>query len=157
MEIAFSIDDVGEPFEYQRHPARWREVNQNLIKFKEMQTPNMDLQICTTVSIFNVFNWAKIALWVAQFQPKFFYVNTCFDPDYFNVQTLPKQAKNIINSRYSMLTDFQPTLRFMNAADRDTHEIREQRKARILQTDKYRKESFGEVFPLLNKVLRIYE
>jgi hypothetical protein len=35
--------------------------------------------------------------------------------------------------------------------------MREQRKARILQTDKYRKENFGEVFPLLNNVLRIYE
>ena len=37
VEVAFSIDDVGEPFEYQRHPAKWREVNQNLIKFKEMK------------------------------------------------------------------------------------------------------------------------
>jgi organic radical activating enzyme len=157
VEIAFSIDDVGEPFEYQRHPANWRQVNANLIKFKERKTPNMDFQICTTVSIFNVFNWAKIALWVAQFQPKFFYVNTCFDPDYFNVQTLPRQAKNIINSRYSMLTDFQPTLRFMNAAHRDTAEMREQRKVRILQTDQYRQENFGEVFPLLNKVLKIYD
>ena len=45
----------------------------------------------------------------------------------------------------------------MNAADRDTEEMREQRKRRILQTDKYRKENFGEVFPLLNKVLQIYE
>ena len=157
VEVAFSIDDVGEPFEYQRHPANWREVNTNLIKFKERRTSNMDFQICTTVSMFNVFNWAKIALWVAQFQPKFFYVNTLFDPDYFNVQTLPKNVKDIINIRYSMLTDFQPTLRFMNAVDRDSPEMREQRKARILQTDEYRKENFGEVFPLLNNVLGIYE
>ena len=117
----------------------------------------MDFQICSTVSIFNVFNWAKIALWVAQYQPKFFYVNTLFDPDYFNVQTLPNQVKDIVNTRYGMLKDFQPTLRFMNAADRDTPEMRTQRKNRILQTDNYRKENFGEVFPLLNKVLQIYE
>jgi organic radical activating enzyme len=157
VEIAFSIDDVGEPFEYQRHPAKWREVNQNLVKFKEMRTPNMDFQICSTVNIFNVFNWAKMALWVAQFQPKFFYVNTCFDPDVFNIQTLPQQVKDIVTDRYNMLTDYQPSIRFMNAADRDTPEIREQRKARILQTDKYRKENFGDMFPLLNKVLKIYE
>ncbi len=56
-----------------------------------------------------------------------------------------------------MLTDFQPTLRFMNAVDRDSPEMREQRKARILQTDEYRKENFSEVFPLLNNVLGIYE
>jgi organic radical activating enzyme len=157
VEIAFSIDDVGEQFQYQRHPANWREVNHNLVEFKTYQTANMEFQICTTISIFNIFSLAKIALWVAQYQPKFFYVNTCFDPDYFNIQTLPKQVKNVVNSRYSMLTDFQPTLRFMNSAHRDSEQIREQRKARILQTDKYREENFGDVFPLLNKVLQIYE
>ena len=56
-----------------------------------------------------------------------------------------------------MLTDFQPTLRFMNSVHRDSNEIQIQRKNRILQTDKYRKENFGDVFPLLNKVLQIYE
>ena len=157
VEIAFSIDDVGEQFEYQRHPAKWREVNHNLVEFKTYQTHNMEFQICTTINIFNCFSLAKIALWVAQYQPKFFYVNTCFDPDVFNIQTLPKQVKNIVNSRYNMLTDFQPTLRYMNSADRDSGEIRERRKARILQTDKYREENFGETFPLLNKVLQIYD
>jgi organic radical activating enzyme len=157
VEIAFSIDDIGPQFEYQRHPANWREVSANLVKFKERQTANMDFQICTTVSIFNVFNLAKIAFWVAQYQPKFFYVNTLFDPDYFNVQTLPQQVKDIVNQRYSMLIDFQPTLRFMNAADRDTPEIRQQRLDRILQADAYRHENFGETFPLLNKVLKIYD
>ena len=56
-----------------------------------------------------------------------------------------------------MLTDYQPSIRFMNAADRDTTEIREQRKARIKKTDEYRKENFGDVVPLLNKVLQIYD
>jgi len=157
VEIAFSIDDIGEQFQYQRHPANWKEVNHNLVEFKTYQTQNMEFQICTTISIFNIFSLAKIALWVAQYQPNFFYVNTCFDPDYFNIQTLPKQVKNIVNSRYSMLTDFQPTLRFMNSAHRDSEQMSEQRKARILQTDKYRKENFGDVFPLLNNVLQIYE
>ena len=68
-----------------------------------------------------------------------------------------KQVKDIVRDRYHMLTDYQPSIRFMDAADRDTPEIREQRKARILQTDKYRKENFGEVFPLLNNILKIYD
>lgn len=157
VEIAFSIDDIGPQFEYQRHPAKWREVSQNLIKFKERQTDNMEFQICTTVNIFNIFSLAKIALWVAQFQPRFFYVNTCFEPDIFNIQTLPRQVKDIVNSRYHMLKNFQPTLRYMNLLDRDSEEIRNFRKHRIQQTDKYRKENFGDIFPLLNKVLQIYE
>ncbi len=157
VEIAFSIDDVGEPFEYQRYGANWKEVNYNLNQFKIYQTVNMEFQICSTINIFNIFSLAKLVLWVRQFEPKFFYVNTCFEPDYFNIQTLPKQIKNIVNARYSNLKDFEGTLRFMNSAHRDSEQIREQRKARILQTDKYREENFSEVFPLLNKVLQIYE
>ena len=45
----------------------------------------------------------------------------------------------------------------MNSVDRDTTAMRLQRQQRIIQTDKYRGENFGEVFPLLNKVLQIYE
>ena len=157
VEIAFSIDDVGEQFQYQRHPANWKEVNHNLNQFKIYQTANMEFQICTTISIFNIFSLAKIALWVAQYEPKFFYVNTCFDPDYFNIQTLPKQIKNIVNARYSNLKDFQPTLRFMNSAHRDSAGIQKQRRERILKADKYRKENFGDVFSLLNSVLKIYD
>jgi organic radical activating enzyme len=157
VEIAFSIDDVAEQFEYQRYGANWKEVNHNLNQFKTFQTQNMEFQVCSTINIFNVFSLAKLNLWVRNFDPKYFYVNTCFDPDIFNIQTLPKQIKNIVNARYSDLKDFQGTLRFMNSADRDSEEIRQQRKARILQTDDYRKENFGQVFPLLNKVLQIYE
>ena len=157
VEIAFSIDDVGEPFEYQRYGAKWKEVNYNLNQFKIYQTNNMEFQICSTINIFNIFSLAKLVLWVRQFNPKFFYVNTCFDPDIFNIQTLPKQIKNIVNSRYNDLKDFEGTLRYMNSVDRDSEDIRDQRKKRILQTDNYRKENFGEVFPLLNKVLKIYE
>ena len=157
IEIAFSIDDVGEQFQYQRHPANWKEVNHNVNQFKIYQLANMEFQICTTISIFNIFSLAKIALWIKQVDPNYFYVNTCFDPDYFNIQTLPKQIKNIVNARYSDLTDFKPTLRFMNSKHRDSEEIQKQRKDRILQTDSYRKENFGDVFPLLNSTLKIYE
>ena len=58
VEVAFSIDDVGEQFEYQRHPANWRQVGANLVKWKERRTPNMDFQICTTVSMSNIFSMA---------------------------------------------------------------------------------------------------
>lgn len=156
VEIAFSIDDVGEPFEYQRHPANWKEVNHNLNQFKVYQTANMEFQICSTINIFNVFSLAKLVLWVRNFAPKYFYVNTCFDPPYFNIQTLPKQIKNIVNARYSDLKDFKGTLRYMNSVDRDSEEIRTERKQRILLADKYRNENFADVFPLLNNVLKIY-
>ena len=77
--------------------------------------------------------------------------------DIFNIQTLPKQIKDIVNERYSNLKDFEGTLRYMNSADRDSQGIREFRKQRILKADAYRKENFRDTFPLLNNILKIYE
>ena len=65
--------------------------------------------------------------------------------------------KNIVNERYGNLKDFEGTLRYMNSADRDTQDIRDFRKERILKADVYRKENFGDTFPLLNNILKIYE
>ena len=76
VEIAFSIDDVGEPFEYQRHPANWREVSTNLVKFKEMKTANMDFQVCSTMSVFNVFNWCLKNMWQKPLQRGYFMANS---------------------------------------------------------------------------------
>ena len=157
VEVAFSIDDVGEPFEYQRHPAKWKEVNENLMGWKKLQTPNMEFQICSTINIFNIMNLARLAYWVRQFAPKFFYVNTCFDPDVFNIQTLPQQVKDIVTDRYKDLKDFEGTISFMNSADRDSNEIRQHRKERIVRADQYRNENFAETFPILNRMLGVYD
>jgi hypothetical protein len=157
VEVAFSIDDVGEQFEYQRHPAKWTEVNENIRQWKFYNPGNMDFQICSTINIFNIFSLAKLALWVQQINPKFFYVNTCFDPEYFNVQTLPQQVKNIATERYSNITSFKGIIDFMNSADRYTDDIQQQRKKRILQADQYRGENFARVFPTLNNLLGIYD
>ena len=157
VEVAFSIDDVGEQFEYQRHPADWQEVNYNIQKWKEKNPGNIDFQICSTINIFNIFSLARLIMWVRQIDPKFFYVNTCFDPEYFNVQTLPQQVKKIATERYGKIAEFRGIIDFMNLADRHTDTIKDQRRKRILQADRYRKENFAKVFPTLNNLLGIYE
>jgi len=157
VEVAFSIDDIGAQFEYQRHPANWREVSSNLVKWKEQHKGRMEFQICSTINIFNVFSLAKLALWVKQYNPKYFHINTLFNPDEFNIQGLPRQVKDIVMDRYHMMKDFQPTLRFMNQQDLDSDALRKSRRERIHKSDQYRKENFADVFPLLNKVLKVYD
>ena len=156
VEIAFSIDDVGEQFEYQRHPAKWKEVNENLIKFKTMAPANVTFQICSTINVFNIFSLAKLIYWVKQFDPKYFYVNTCFEPLCFNIQTLPQQVKNIATDRYGNIKEFEQIINFMNSEDKYTDDIAEQRRAKILQTDLYRNENFKNTYPTLNNLYKIY-
>jgi molybdenum cofactor biosynthesis enzyme MoaA len=159
VEIAFSIDDTGAAFEYQRHPAQWDQVNENLKEFniRSTLTGNTDFQICSTISIFNILNLDTLVEWVKEFNPKFLYINTLFDPEYFNVQTLPIELKKIVTEKYKNIKELAAIISYMNSADRYSDVVHEQRKKRILQADQYRKENFAAVFPELNNFLKIYE
>lgn len=157
VEVAFSIDDVGEQFEYQRHPANWQNVNNTIMEWKRMNPGNIEIQICSTINIFNILSLGKLILWVKQVNPRFFYVNTCFDPIYFNIQTLSQQAKAIATERYKNIQEFRGIIDFMNSADRYAKDIDQRRRERIVQADLYRKENFAEVFPVLNSLLGIYD
>ncbi len=159
IEVAFSIDDTGPAFEYQRHPARWVEVERNLNEFRSRShlTGNTDFQICSTISIFNILNLESLMSWVKQFNPKFLYINTLFDPEYFNIQTLPTELKRIVTEKYKNIKELTSIIGYMNNQDRYSDVIHEQRKKRIQQADQYREENFSRIFPELNNFLKIYE
>jgi MoaA/NifB/PqqE/SkfB family radical SAM enzyme len=95
VEIAFSIDDVGERFEYQRTNAVWSEVEHNIARFDTMRArnTNIQLQACITVNIFNVYYLADVANWAAQQNFNFVYWNMMHDAWYFSIATLPDSAK----------------------------------------------------------------
>lgn len=101
VEIAFSIDDVGERFEYQRSGAKWDEVNGHIALFREMRNrnPNISLQVCTTVNVFNVMYLEDVAAWIDQQDFDFVYWNMLHDGPQFCIANLSQQAKQVIDSR----------------------------------------------------------
>ena len=100
VEIAFSLDDVGERFEYQRSNAVWADVCANLDRFRDLKEiyPNIELQVCTTVNIFNVRYLGDIAAWLEKNQESFSFVywNMMHDAWYFSIGCLPDSAKKAI-------------------------------------------------------------
>ena len=98
VEIAFSIDDLGERFEYQRSNAVWSEVEQNLSRFRDLKArhPNIRLQCCSTVNVFNVRYIDQLANWIAVQGFDFVYWNMMHDAWYFSIATLPESAKTEI-------------------------------------------------------------
>jgi organic radical activating enzyme len=95
VEIAFSIDDVGARFEYQRSNAVWTQVQDNIARFKQLreQYSNIRLQVCTTVNVFNVMYLADVAQWIDQQGFDFVYWNMMHEAYYFSINTLPETAK----------------------------------------------------------------
>ena len=96
VEVAFSIDDLGARFEYQRSNAVWSEVEINIQRFRDMRdrNSNLSLQCCSTVSVFNVLYLDHLAAWIDQQDFDFVYWNMLHDPDVFSIQSLPEQAKH---------------------------------------------------------------
>jgi MoaA/NifB/PqqE/SkfB family radical SAM enzyme len=98
VEVAFSIDDVGARFEYQRSNAVWSQVCDNIQRFRAMRERllNMTLQICCTVNVFNVLYLEQVAEWIDQQDFDFVYWNMLHDPYYFGIASLPEPAKQAI-------------------------------------------------------------
>jgi len=98
VEIAFSIDDLGERFEYQRTNAVWSEVEQNLGRFRDLkaQHPNIRLQCCSTVNVFNVRYIDQLARWLEHRGFDYVYWNMMHDAWYFSIATLPESVKTEI-------------------------------------------------------------
>jgi MoaA/NifB/PqqE/SkfB family radical SAM enzyme len=101
VEIAFSIDDIGERFEYQRSNAVWAEVCANIERFKKLKHKhnNIKLQACITVNVFNVYFLEDVANWAEQQDFDFIYWNMLHDAYYFSIATLTKKAKDGISQQ----------------------------------------------------------
>ena len=98
VEVAFSIDDVGARFEYQRTNADWAVVLDNIASFQYLKDhmPNLQLQCCSTVNVFNVRYLDELAHWLALQRFDFVYWNMMHDAWYFSIATLPDGAKTQI-------------------------------------------------------------
>ena len=101
VEIAFSIDDVGARFEYQRSNAVWSEVAANIARFKQLrdQYANIRLQVCSTVNVFNVYYLEELAQWNYAQGFDYIYWNMMHEAYYFSISTLPNKVKAAITTR----------------------------------------------------------
>jgi len=123
VEIAFSIDDVGARFEYQRSNAVWAEVEANIARFKTLrsQYANIRLQVCSTVNVFNVYYLAELAQWNSAQGFDYVYWNMMHEAYYFSIATLPEAAKAAITVKLrdsvpaAAQEEFDRIVAFMNA------------------------------------------
>jgi MoaA/NifB/PqqE/SkfB family radical SAM enzyme len=162
VEIAFSIDDVGARFEYQRSNAVWTEVCANINRFKALraQYSNIQLQVCSTVNVFNVYYLEELADWINTQGFDFIYWNMMHDAYYFSIATLPDLAKiaitdQLLNAQVDDRTrqEFNQIVDFMNrGASLDGNLLREQ----VANLDRRRGESLARVEPEFAELIEYY-
>lgn len=159
VEIAFSIDDVGERFEYQRSNAVWSEVCENLDRFRDLKEihSNIRLQICTTVNVFNVHYLGEVASWLEHNCNGFDFVywNIMHDAWYFSIATLPDTAKAQVEQYLRGITtqyrdEIDRIIDFMNrGASTDGFMLR----MKIQDLDQKRNQDFAQVAPEMARAI----
>lgn len=159
VEIAFSIDDVGARFEYQRSGAQWNEVCNNIERFRQLRDRynNIQLQVCCTVNVFNVFYLPTVAGWIDQQGFDFVYWNIMHDAEYFSVRSLPESAKTIIaeHLRSALVPartqrEFDNVITFMRrGSSSDGSRMRQE----IARVDQRREQNLCDIAPELAEII----
>jgi len=159
VEIALSIDDVAERFEYQRTNAVWTDVLKNVARFRQLKTqlPNIQLQCCTTVNVFNIRYLRQVADWIDYQDFNFVYWNIMHDAWYFSIATLPDSAKANItayidncNPPERFREEFAKIRDFMNrGASNDGFMLR----MKIADLDRKRDQNFAQVCPEMAQLI----
>ena len=148
IEIAFSIDDTGKRFEYQRYGSDWKKVEE-VVK-QAMQTSllnqNIDLQVCTTFNIQNAYYWAETEDWILKQGIRDIYCNLLREPPEFSLRNLPLQAKNIFEQRMRQASEgskhkINGVIGFMHLPGQD---LSAKLLDRLAANDAYRKQSFAD-------------
>ena len=95
VEVAFSIDDKAWRFNYQRSGADWDEVLLNIDRFRELRagSDNMSLQICCTISVFNILYIGTLWDFFRNMDMNFIYWNMLHDPAHLSIAHAPETVK----------------------------------------------------------------
>jgi organic radical activating enzyme len=64
VKLNFSIDGVGEQFNYLRWPAEWEQVTNNMFELRKQLPVNVMFHVEETVSIFNLFYLNDLETWL---------------------------------------------------------------------------------------------
>jgi hypothetical protein len=159
VEIAFSIDDIGDRFEYQRTTAVWTDVCANIEKFKLMKARNLNLslQVCCTVNIFNVLYLADVANWIHKQSFDYVYWNMLHDAPWLSIANFSKEIKIKVADYLDKQSfpaeychEITKIIEFMNMGSSN---INDELIKNIQQLDTRRNESLESVAPELANII----
>lgn len=153
VSVRLSIDAVESQFEYIRFPAKWEVVDSNAAAY--LQTPNVDLNIECTVSIFNILSLPNILRWCVKHnitKPFItFTIDAVIGTVLLDCRGLPADVKEEISKKLDH-PYFSDVIRFMNSIQLEVDE--EARRKYIKAYDILRNQSLTVDFPELAKLLK---
>ena len=155
VDIAFSIDNVGNRFEYERFGAKWDEANRiiDATHFaKNVDTPNITTQLCFTINIQNVYYLDELLDWADTKGFGSIYFNMLHSPTHMSIQQMTPVARELVLNK--LKSTFWKSDKYAKEIDNVINFIEngegsngEEFLRQMQQTDAYRKQNFYDTHP----------
>ena len=160
VDIAFSVDNVGKRFEYERYGAKWEEVNDNIVWISsyKQHNDNITTQLCFTVNIQNVYYLDELLAWADRKGFDNIYFNMMHSPDHMSIQKMTPAAQELVLNKLKTTfwtSDFyqreiDSIIKFIeNGTGSDGAEFLE----KMQRADEYRKQNFTDTHPEIAKAM----
>jgi MoaA/NifB/PqqE/SkfB family radical SAM enzyme len=160
VDIAFSIDNVGDRFEYERYGAKWDIANQIIddVHFKQIYLPNITTQLCFTINIQNVYYLDELLTWAETKGFGNIYFNMMHSPDHMSVQRMTPAAQELVLNKLKTTfwrsefyqREIDAVIKFIEAGPgSDGSEFL----FKMKRTDEHRKQCFSDTHPEIARAM----
>jgi len=154
VDIQISIDDIKERFEYNRWPAKWDTVYENVKKFQKLKDKekNIRLSISFTVSAFTILYADEFFSWcLAEGLPEP-WMGRLHSPTYYRCSVFPAHVKNAIKKKLSS-SKHPEVKKLIKYLELDDHEHFNEFKRWVAVLDSKRDQNFHRTFSELSKYI----
>lgn len=165
LNLNFSIDGVGEQFEYMRFPATWSEARENMESARQFKHThhNMHLSWCSTLSTLNIYSLPELLDgFYKDFSDDFgIYLNLVHGPRHFNISTMPSNIKKqVVEKLESIPKEYENVwwhylpgiINFINSGQFDLMTWKNFIDTVSLH-DNYRNQQYSQTFPEFAKLI----
>jgi MoaA/NifB/PqqE/SkfB family radical SAM enzyme len=161
VDIAFSIDNVGKRFEYERYGADWAVANSIINRThaeRSLAESNITTQLCFTVNIQNVYYLDELLAWAEPMNFDSIYFNMMHGPEHMSVQYMTPAARGMVLEKLMTMfwtghrfhQDIQGVINFIELGPgSDGAEFLR----RMRQTDQHRKQCFTDTHPEIARAM----
>lgn len=151
VQLSLSIDDLHQRNDYIRSGSNWNTTMFNLDKLRNI--PKLNISICQTVSIYNVFYMDEFYEYFKDIE---LHLNWCYDPDFLQPWILPQSVKDIIIEKIQKSNHIDQYTRnnIIETMKKPSDEVLLDRfKTYNERLDSYRSSKFSEIFPELAEII----
>jgi MoaA/NifB/PqqE/SkfB family radical SAM enzyme len=161
VDIAFSVDNVGDRFEYERYGADWDKANEiiDMVHFtKDIDCPNITTQLCFTINIQNVYYLDELLNWADTKPFDSIYFNMLHSPDHMSIQRMTADARSLVLDK--LKTTVWKKSEYASEIDKVINFIEHGSGSngvaflqQMKQTDSYRKQNLLDTHPEIAKAM----